>query len=72
MPKRGRFAHELIIIAGLLLGSCMESPERTSPRQLAAMANDNALKALGRARRWRYACAAWSSNLKPAPLLKNP
>ncbi len=46
MPNRGRIAHELVIVAGLMLGSCMEGPERVPANQLAAEANQNALRAL--------------------------
>lgn len=47
MPIHRRLGHELIIIAGLMLGSCMEKPERKpTTTELAAEANLNALKAL--------------------------
>lgn len=46
MPNRRRDPRELIIVAGLMLGSCMENPERVPANQLATEANRNALRAL--------------------------
>ena len=47
MANGGRMKHRLVLVfAGLMLGSCMEGPERPPPNQLATEANQNALRAL--------------------------
>lgn len=46
MSNRGRIEYQLIIVASVMLGSCMENTERVGGKNLAAEANQNALRAL--------------------------